>query len=219
MSLNVRIWLSTLIALALTACASSPSHLPDRDEVVPRPGEGDVLLSFEYRDPPAQAAPAGLLATGEIELQLAQVDSQSSSSIEIAMPLAQLLGDLASRQIVLRGLPPGRYHFVRRSVRMFRGAYEYHVETVEAERSTFLVRPGVVTYAGVQVLSVIAKQNVLGVVVPVRVHAELEDRFSADANLLCQRVPRSCTAHFLNALTGHEGPLPEEPKQGVRQPV
>jgi hypothetical protein len=52
MSLSVRTWLANLAALALAACATAPSNLPDRDEVVPHPGEGALLMSFEYLEPP-----------------------------------------------------------------------------------------------------------------------------------------------------------------------
>ena len=206
-------------ALALAACASGPSDLPGRDEVVPRAGEGALLLSFQYRDPSAHAAPTDLLSTGQIELQLASIENPGARPLEIDMPLASLVGESGTRQIVLRGLPHGHYHFVRRGVRVFRGGFEYGVAAAEAERSLFVIRPGVVTYAGVQVVSVLADANAAGVVVPVAVRAGLEDRFGDDANLLCQRVPRSCAASFLDAQTGHEGPLPTQPQPTVRQTV
>lgn len=211
--------LAALAALALAACASAPSDLPGRDEAVPRAGEGALLLSFQYRDPSAHAAPTGLLATGQIELQLASIDVPGAHPLEIDMPLASLVGESGTRQIVLRGLPPGRYHFVRRGVRVFRGDIEYGVDAVEAEQSLFVIRPGVVTYAGVQVVSVVADANAAGAVVPVAVRAGLEDRFGDDANLLCQRLPRSCAASFLDALTGREGTLPAQPQPKVRQTV
>jgi hypothetical protein len=216
---RARSLLAPLAALALAACASSTTELPSRDEAVPRAGEGALLLSFQYRDPSVHAAPTALLATGQIEIQLVQVDNPGARPLEMDMLLAGLVGESGTRQIVLRGLPPGRYHFVRRGVRMFRGNIEYSVEAVEAEQSSIVIRPGVVTYAGAQVVSVFAEANVLGVVVPVAVRAGLEDRFGDDTNLLCQRVPRSCAASFLDAQTGHEGPLPAQPQPKVRQTV
>jgi hypothetical protein len=93
------------------------------------------------------------------------------------------------------------------------------VEASEAALSVFVIRPGVVTYAGVQVVSVLANANALGVLVPVAVRAGLEDRFGDDTNLLCQRVPRSCAASFVDAQTGHEGPLPTQPQPTVQQTV
>ncbi len=220
MSLHpVRLLLAPLVALALAACASGPPDLPGRDEAVPRAGEGALLLSFQYRDPAVHAAPAAFFATGQIELQLARIDDPTARPLQIDMRLTGLVGEAGIRQIVLRGLRPGRYHFVRRGVRLFRGEIEYRVEAVEAEQRLFVIRPGVVTYGGVQVVSVATARNPLGVEVPVNVWAGLEDRFGDDANLLCQRVPRSCAALFLDAQTGHEGPLPAQPQPTLRNTV